>query len=76
MSQVTQSYKRNFSGSVGAGIGSLIGGRQYFILEHRISSRYHRAGETQEIIVDQIEIGRDTSCQVRFPAEKRQSTVG
>jgi len=67
MSQVTQTYKRSFSGSIGAGIGSLIGdGRQFYILEHRISSRYHRAGEAQEIIVDQIEIGRDPSCQVRF----------
>jgi pSer/pThr/pTyr-binding forkhead associated (FHA) protein len=67
MAQVTQTYKRTFSGSVGAGIGSLIGGgRQYYLLEHRISSRYHRAGETQEIIVDQIELGRDPSCQVRF----------
>jgi pSer/pThr/pTyr-binding forkhead associated (FHA) protein len=68
MAQVTQTYKRTFSGSVGAGIGSLIGGRnkQYYMLEHRITSRYHRAGETQEIIVDQIEIGRDRSCQVRF----------
>jgi pSer/pThr/pTyr-binding forkhead associated (FHA) protein len=43
-----------------------MGGRQYYILEHRISSRYHRAGESQEIIVDQIEIGRASSCQVRF----------
>lgn len=41
-------------------------GRKYYILEHKVSSRYHRAGEAQEIIVDQIEIGRDSRCQVRF----------
>ncbi len=41
-------------------------GRKYYILEHKVSSQYHRAGETQEIIVDQIEIGRDSRCQVRF----------
>lgn len=40
--------------------------RRYYILEHKVSSRYHRAGEAQEIIVDQIELGRDSRCQVRF----------
>ena len=40
--------------------------RKYYILEHKVSSKYHRAGEAQEIIVDQIELGRDSRCQVRF----------
>ena len=31
-----------------------------------MSSKYHRAGETQKIIVDQVEMGRDPRCQVRF----------
>jgi hypothetical protein len=49
-------------------MGSLFGnsGRPYYILEYKNSSRYHRAGESQEIIIDQIEIGRDPKCQVRF----------
>ena len=64
----TEPYKRTLSGSIGAGMGSVFGpsGKQYFILEHKMSSKYHRAGESQEIIVDQIEIGRDPKCQVRF----------
>ena len=64
----TKPYKNTFSGSVGAGMGSLFnpGGRKYYILEHKVSSKYHRAGESQEIIVDNIEIGRDPHCQVRF----------
>lgn len=64
----THTYNRSLSGSIGAGIGSLInpGGRTYFILEHKVSSKYHRAGENQEIIVNQIELGRDAHCQVRF----------
>lgn len=69
MSQPTQNnYKRSFAGSVGAGMGSLFNasGRKYFILEHKVSSQYHKAGESQQIIVDQIEIGRDAKCQVRF----------
>ena len=68
MARATQPYRQSFSKSIGAGVGSLVGGsgKQYYILEHKISSKYHRAGESQEIIVDQIEIGRDPKCQVRF----------
>ena len=68
MARVTQPYKNSFSGSVGSGLGSLFGGsgKHYFILEHKISSRFHKAGESQEIIIDRIELGRDPKCQVRF----------
>jgi hypothetical protein len=67
MAEITQPYRRSLSGSVGAGLGSVFGGgKQYYILEHKMSSKYHRAGETQEIIVDEIEFGRDRRCQVRF----------
>lgn len=68
MTQATQQYKRSFSGSVGSGMKSVFGteGRRYYVLEHRVSSAYHKAGESQRIIVDQIELGRDPSCQVRF----------
>jgi len=68
MSRETQPYKRSFSGSIGAGLGSVFSGsgKQYYILEHKISSRYHKVGESQEIIIDNIEIGRDPKCQVRF----------
>jgi len=62
------SYKRTVAGSVGAGIGAIFNGsgRTYYILEHKTSSKYHNAGESQKIIIDQIEMGRDSSCQVRF----------
>ncbi len=68
MTQATQTYKRSLSGSVGAGLSSVFGGggRTYYILEHKVSSKYHKAGEAQEIIVDQIELGRDSKCQVQF----------
>lgn len=64
----TQTYKKSLSGSIGAGMKSLVGseGRRYYVLEHKVSSRYHKAGEAQRIIVDQIELGRDSQCQVRF----------
>ena len=68
MAQATQTYKRSLSGSVGAGLSSVFGGggRTYYILEHKVSSKYHKAGEAQEIIVDQVELGRDSKCQVQF----------
>lgn len=64
----TTNYKRTFSGSVGSGMKSVLGdkGRRFFILEHKVSSKYHKAGDSQRIIVDEIEIGRDPRCQVRF----------
>ena len=66
--KTAEPYKATLSGSIGAGMGSVFNprGRKYYILEHKVSSKYHRAGEAQEIIVDQIEIGRDSRCQVRF----------
>ena len=68
MARATQPYKRSFGSSVGSGLGSVLGGsgKQYYILEHKNSSKFHKTGESQEIIVDQIEIGRDPKCQVRF----------
>lgn len=66
--RTTNSYKKTLSGSIGAGMGSIFapGGKKYYILEHKVSSKYHKAGESQEIIVDNIELGRDSHCQVRF----------
>lgn len=68
MAQPTQAYKRNFSGSVGSGVKSMLGGEggKYYTLVHKVSSQYHKAGESQPIIVNQIEIGRAPKCQVRF----------
>lgn len=68
MGQPTQRFKKSVSGSIGAGMKSVIGGdgRRFFVLEHKVSSKYHKAGEEQKIIVDQIEIGRDPQCAVRL----------
>lgn len=68
MGNKTVQYKRTLRGSVGAGVSALFNGngRRYYILEHKDASKYHKAGESQKIIIDQIEIGRDGNCQVRF----------
>lgn len=67
MAQPTN-YKRTVGGSVGSGMKSVFNskGRRFYILEHKVSSKHHKAGESQRIIVDEIEIGRDPRCQVRF----------
>jgi len=67
MTQATN-YKRSFSGSMGAGMKSVFGstGRRFYELEFRTASEKHRAGETQKVIVDQIELGRDSQCGIRF----------
>lgn len=68
MAQATQPYRKSLSGSIGAGMKSILGGggRTYYMLVHKVSSKYHKAGESQPIIVDEIEIGRAPQCQVRF----------
>ena len=71
MAGETIQYKRTVKGSVGAGMGALFNGsgRQYFILQHKDTSRYHQAGESQKIIIDQIELGRSKDCQIRYDDE-------
>lgn len=61
-------YRSTLTGSIGAGLKSVMGskGRRFYILEHKVASRYHDIGDEQRIIVDEIELGRDASCQVRF----------
>lgn len=64
----TVQYKRTLRGSVGAGVSALFNGngRRYYILEHKEASKFHRAGDSQKIIIDEVELGRDANCQVRF----------
>ncbi|MDR2498276.1 MAG: FHA domain-containing protein, partial [Tannerellaceae bacterium] len=63
----TEAYKRSFGDSVGAGLGALTGsGKRFYILEYLSSSKYHHAGESQKIILNQVELGRDPQCQIRF----------
>ena len=58
----------HFSKSVGAGMKSVFGGggKTYYVIEHKTPSEQYKAGQSQEIIVDYIELGRDSKCQVRF----------
>ena len=64
---MSETYKKTVKGTLGTGMSSLFGGASnYYILEHKVSSKYHKQGEAQEIIVDFVEIGRDRDCAVRF----------
>lgn len=59
--------KKTVSGTLGTGMNFLFGGNtSYYILEHKISSQYHKLGESQQIIVDRIQMGRAADCEVRF----------
>ncbi len=68
MSQETVKYNRSLSGSIGAGMKSIFAGkgRRYYELVHKTRSKYHQEGAVQKIIIDNIELGRDPKCQVRF----------
>lgn len=64
---MAETYKKTVKGTLGAGMNSLFGGASnYYVLEHKVSSKYHKLGEAQDIIVDYVEIGRDRDCAVRF----------
>ena len=65
--------KKSFSQSVGAGMKSIFApsGRTYYVLEHKMGTTKHKAGEKQEIIVDYIELGRDPSCTVQFDGAQK-----
>lgn len=68
MNTKTVQYKRTLRSSVGAGVSALFNGdgRRFYILNHKDASKYHKAGESQKIIIDQVELGRGSDCQVRF----------
>lgn len=67
-SKDTTPLSGQFTKTVGAGVSSLVnpGNKTYYILEHCVTSKFHQMGEAQRIIVDNIEIGRDPRCQVRY----------
>ena len=53
--------------TMGAGLSALSGGgKTFFVIEHKTATARHKAGESQQIIVDYIEMGRDPQCAVRF----------
>ena len=63
----TKTYSTEFSKSLGLGIGALVKGKKdYYILEHLVGSNFHTAGEKQEILLDEVILGRNPDCHVRF----------
>jgi pSer/pThr/pTyr-binding forkhead associated (FHA) protein len=64
-------YKRTLRSTVGTGMSALAGGngRRFYVLQHRDASKYHKSGESQKIIIDQIELGCNPDCQVRYDQE-------
>lgn len=61
------SYSSEFGKTLTSGISTLVKGKEkYYILEHLVGSQYHQSGEKQEIMLDEIILGRDKDCHVRF----------
>ncbi|MFH0865874.1 MAG: FHA domain-containing protein [Bacteroidota bacterium] len=53
--------------TIGKGLQSVASGnRSFFVLEYKTATEKHKAGESQQIIVDYIELGRNPKCAVRF----------
>ena len=62
-----KTFSSTFTKTLSSGISALVGGKQqYYILEHLVASHYHQAGEKQEVMLDEVILGRDTDCHVRF----------
>ncbi|MFN4298244.1 MAG: FHA domain-containing protein [Thermaurantimonas sp.] len=55
-----------FRQSIGAGFSALGGSTNYFSLEFLTSDDFHKAGSREDVIVNYIEIGRDSSCGIRI----------
>ena len=64
---MTNTSSLEFGKTLTSGITSLVKGKKdYYILEHLVGSQYHQAGENQEVMLDEIILGREEDCHVRF----------
>jgi S1-C subfamily serine protease len=64
--------KGQFTKSVGAGLGAVMGGGgSYYVLEYKTPAGRFPAGHRQEVIVNYLELGRDPKCGLRFSEQDR-----
>lgn len=73
MSRETEKKTNKFASSVGAGLGAVTGGGDYYILESTSSTSTFPAGHQEEVIVNYVELGRHPKCGIRFG--EKESTV-
>jgi len=71
-------YKQSMSGTIGSGLRVVMGGKsqRYYTLEHLNKSRFYSMGQTQNMLIDQILIGRDFKCQVRYDTSEYPTVSG
>lgn len=63
----TETYNPSFGKTLSMGVEALITNKKsYYILEHQVGSQYHKQGEQQEILLDEVMLGREKDCHVRF----------
>lgn len=64
---MANTYSSEFGKTLTSGLTALVKGKQnHYVLEHLVGSHYHQSGEKQEIMLDEVILGRDTDCHVRF----------
>ena len=72
MDTIKKEQKRNFSNTISAGLKSFGGkGKTFYVLEFKTNTQLHRAGTSKQMIVDYVEIGRSSKCQIRFGEDCR-----
>lgn len=63
----TETYNPSFGKTLSMGVEALVTNKKnYYILEHQVGSQYHEQGEQQEILLDEVMLGREKDCHVRF----------
>ena len=78
MAATVPQYKQSMSGTIGSGLRVVMGGKsqRYYTLEHLNKSKYYSMGQTQKMLIDQILIGRDSKCQVRYDTSEYPTVSG
>lgn len=64
---MASNYPTEVDKTISSGVSTSVNGKQkYYILEYLVSSSYHQAGEKQEVMSDEVILGRDEDCHIRF----------
>jgi len=71
MGRVTEPTPNKFSKSMGIGIGAIVGGGNYFVLEQLSNTSSFPSGHREQVIVNYVELGRSPKCGIRFKESEK-----
>ncbi|MDR1722321.1 MAG: FHA domain-containing protein [Tannerella sp.] len=77
MEQEEDKFIYSIKGSIGSGLKALLNSsnKPYYILEQRSSTKYYRAGKMHAILVDELLIGSDSKCSMRYINNKKFTMI-